>query len=36
MAKKRHYCEECGAILSDYEYENYGDLCEDCYDSMID
>lgn len=32
--KNKHYCEECGATLSDYEYENYGDLCENCYEDL--
>lgn len=32
---KKHYCEECGATLSQYEFENYGDLCETCYSNLV-
>lgn len=31
MGKKKHYCEECGKVLSDYEYAEYDTLCERCY-----
>lgn len=31
----KHYCSECGAVLSDYEYQNFGDLCENCYENLM-
>lgn len=24
-------CAECGALLLDFEIEQYNDICEDCY-----
>jgi len=30
MKKKKHYCEECGKELTEYEYENFDGMCESC------
>lgn len=36
MKKKKHYCEECGKELTEYEYAEFKDLCTKCYYSMLD
>ena len=32
--KKKHYCEECGKQLTDYEYSEYETLCTRCYKAL--
>jgi hypothetical protein len=33
---KKHYCEECGKKLSKYEQDNFGDLCNECYEFLME
>lgn len=28
---KKHYCEECGKPLTDFEYIKYDGICTKCY-----
>lgn len=32
---KKHHCEECGALLSEREYEEFDGLCKKCYNKLI-
>lgn len=31
---KKHYCDECGKQLTDYEYSEYENLCTRCYNNL--
>lgn len=32
----KKYCEECGKELSHYEIENFGELCSECYNFLME
>ena len=32
--KEKYYCERCDKRISKEEYEQYGDLCEECFDEV--
>lgn len=36
MSRKKHHCEECGKVLTDYEYSEYETLCERCYNKLTE
>jgi NMD protein affecting ribosome stability and mRNA decay len=36
MKKKKHYCEECGKELTEYEYAEFESLCTKCYYSLTE
>lgn len=35
LQQKKHYCEECGKLLTEQEHKKYDGLCEKCYKELM-